>query len=259
MKILVCFKVVKDIDYILKEDWENIANITMDWSYVKNIFNCFDEGALENALRLKDKLIINNIPVELHAITTTEVNCDLFNKLLLAVGYDKVVNLKGTADYFLPKRNAQIIYNYIQNENYDLIFTGFENAVGNNGVFPYTLAKLLNFNVLNKVTELDYCNGIIATIETETSFEKYGISEKTLFIIKNTENSSIRFPSLMDRLKAKNKPEIIEKIDNYNSNILENDLQIVNTKYVEEKANTNFLPNSIKQNVDFVLNEVQND
>lgn len=253
MKILVCFKVVKDVDYILKEDWNDIANNQSDLSYVKNIFNCYDEGALENALIFKNNLIEKNINVQLDAITTTELNCDLFNKLLLAAGYDKVINLKGKEDYFTPQQNAQIIYNYIKSENYDIVFTGFENAIGNNGIFPYKLASLLDFDVLNKVTNLNYTDKIIATVETETSILKYEFDKNAVLIFKNTENSAIRFPSLMDRLKAKNKPEIIEQIDNYNNNILEKDLKIISTYYKEEKLQTKF----IDGNLNYIINEVE--
>ncbi len=253
MKILVCFKVVKDVDYILQEDWESVTNNTMDWKYVKNIFNCYDEGALENALRLKDLLVKNNIDVQLDAITTTEVNCDLFNKLLLAVGYDKVVNLKGEADYFTPNKNAQIIYNYIKNNNYNLILTGYENAIGNNGVFPYKLADLLGLATLNKVTEFEYTDKIIATVENNENYLKYELNDNALLIFKNTNNSCIRFPSLMDRLKAKNKPEIIENISKYNDNILENDLPIIKTYHKEEKLNTKYISGSISD----IINEVE--
>ena len=54
MKILGCFKVVPDLDLVADEDWRTGGGLAVDTSYVKPVWNCFDEGALEMMLRLSD-------------------------------------------------------------------------------------------------------------------------------------------------------------------------------------------------------------
>lgn len=51
MKILGCFKVVPDLDLIVDEDWAVEGQLQIDAGYVKLVWNCFDEGALEMMLR----------------------------------------------------------------------------------------------------------------------------------------------------------------------------------------------------------------
>ena len=255
MKILVCFKVVRDVDYILKEDWVDICNNCMDFSYVRNLLNCYDEGALENALRLKDLLKENGEDVILDAITTSELNTDLFNKLILAAGFSSLTVLKREADYFNPIENAETIFEYIKDNDYDLVLTGFENALGNNGVFPYKLASLLNYPVLNKVTEFSLNCGIICKVEGETEFNYYKLNSKAVLIFKNTENSCLRFPSLMDRLNAKNKDEKEIEINELKNN---SDQLATNLYRKEDNTKVNMLSGENIDKVQTILMEVEN-
>ncbi|MFR1053026.1 MAG: hypothetical protein ACLSFB_00470 [[Clostridium] scindens] len=50
MKILGCFKIVPDLDFIAQEDWMADGQFQVDTSYAKLLWNCFDEGALEMML-----------------------------------------------------------------------------------------------------------------------------------------------------------------------------------------------------------------
>ena len=56
MKILVCFKVVRDLEQVIEEDWNVEEGASLSIDYTKKIWNCFDEAALETALRIKDAL-----------------------------------------------------------------------------------------------------------------------------------------------------------------------------------------------------------
>lgn len=50
MKILGCFKVVPDYDLVAEEDWKPDEQLHIDTGYVKLLWNCYDEGALEMML-----------------------------------------------------------------------------------------------------------------------------------------------------------------------------------------------------------------
>ena len=52
MKIGVCFKIVPDYEGLLPEEWQVPGNL--DFTYVKKMYGCFDEPALEMALRIAD-------------------------------------------------------------------------------------------------------------------------------------------------------------------------------------------------------------
>ena len=51
MKILGCFKVVPDYDLVAEEDWKPDEQLHIDTGYVKLLWNCYDEGALEMMLK----------------------------------------------------------------------------------------------------------------------------------------------------------------------------------------------------------------
>lgn len=44
MKILCCFKIVPDIEIIPENSWQNISSDILDTTYLKKIWNCFDES-----------------------------------------------------------------------------------------------------------------------------------------------------------------------------------------------------------------------
>ena len=54
MRILGCFKVVSDYDLVADEDWIPDEQLHIDTGYVKLLWNCYDEGALEMMLKLSD-------------------------------------------------------------------------------------------------------------------------------------------------------------------------------------------------------------
>ena len=64
-----CFKVVPDLDLVAEEDWELEGQLHVDTSYVKPIWNCFDESALEMMLKLSDLSGSFNVVFELSALT----------------------------------------------------------------------------------------------------------------------------------------------------------------------------------------------
>ena len=105
MKICVCFKIVPDLDQVLESDWRDISQ-GLDTSYVKKMINCFDETALEMALRLKETAADTGA-----ACTAVTVGGGLASlmKGLYAVGYDRVVNIPLERREFCPETVAALL------------------------------------------------------------------------------------------------------------------------------------------------------
>ena len=68
MEIVVCFQISSDYDEVLDDEWKDGAAI--DFTYTKKMYGCFDEGALETALCLKDAYKERGVPVTLRPVTS---------------------------------------------------------------------------------------------------------------------------------------------------------------------------------------------
>lgn len=55
MNLLVCFKVIADLDQMTSKDYMIDGQMNIDVSFVKTMINCFDESGLEFGLRLSDE------------------------------------------------------------------------------------------------------------------------------------------------------------------------------------------------------------
>ena len=69
MKIAVCFKIIADYDRLSPKDWVWDDHYLVDTSFVRRVFNCFDESALETALKLAGQLENSCDNLELTALT----------------------------------------------------------------------------------------------------------------------------------------------------------------------------------------------
>lgn len=139
MKICVCFKIVPDLDQVLESDWAAVSQ-GLDTSYVKKMINCFDETALEMALRLKDTAADG--AVSCTAVTVGGGLTGLM-KGLYAVGYDRVVSIPLENREFCPETVASLLAGFIKDGDFDLVLAGKQAGMADSGVVPPTLAGLL--------------------------------------------------------------------------------------------------------------------
>ena len=49
-RILACFKIVRDLESAIEEDWASAADESFDIDYTRKIISCFDEAALERCV-----------------------------------------------------------------------------------------------------------------------------------------------------------------------------------------------------------------
>ena len=119
MKIAVCFKTIADYDRLSEKDWAWDERHFVDTSFVRRVFNCFDESALEMALKLAGTSLNASDPAELTALTVDDRQSDLFLKHLTAVGYHHVVRIQCNKKIdlrFNPLAVSDLISTYIKRE-----------------------------------------------------------------------------------------------------------------------------------------------
>jgi len=203
LRILVCFKIVHDLESVIPEDWKTAADTSFRVDYTKYIFNCFDEAALETALCIKDELR----DVEITALTVNAPEAaDTFISHLYAVGVDKVVQLSEDRDlHFAPETVAAGISDYLSREHFDAVFTGSQASVGNSGLVPPLLAAMTGRTFLHNVYDVHFSEEswqISCILRDE--FVTLSVQSAILCSFDTARHAYLRIPTLRERLRAKN-------------------------------------------------------
>ena len=208
MKIGVCFKIVPDFEEVPIEEWSSESG--PDFTYVKKMYGCFDEAALETALCLKDSCIQSNIEVETVAVTAGVSDGAVSESLLrslFAAGFDDVVILPETDDLD-PIGTAHTLAQWLRENQVDLIFTGRSTGPNDSGLVPYYLARELNLPVIGEMTAARWEDGVMLS-----SKEKAGGTAKDLIkadlpcviTVGDSDTPTLRLFPLKARLEARKK------------------------------------------------------
>jgi len=135
--VWVCFKVVPDFNHVLEEDWQDFGPDT-DVGYAKHSVNCFDESALEIALRLKDEQ-----NVHLGAMTLALKLHRSVERQLFAAGFDEVVRIDTQVE-FAPEVTGRLLANELRKRKPDLVLMGQQAGYADTGLVPYYVADALD-------------------------------------------------------------------------------------------------------------------
>ena len=206
MKIGVCFKIVPDYEEIPAEEWENMEQL--DFTYVKKMYGCFDESALETALRLKDSYKNAGQEVEAVAVTAGVSSGSVSEALLrglFAAGFDDVVMLPET-EHFNPSAASKHIASYFKSNPADIIFTGRMVGPGDSGMFPFYLAKEIGYDVISELTEASYNNmekRAEVICKDETSMKTFALDGKCVCTVGDAAFPNLRLFPLKARMEAK--------------------------------------------------------
>lgn len=202
MNILVCISRVPDsATRILVGD----DGRTIDTQGVKFIINPYDEFAIEEGLRLKEK---NG-----GTVTAVVVGTELAKEQLrtaLAMGVDKAVLIKTDKEFdsfFVANNLAE----YSKQNNPDIIFLGRQSIDFDSLQMPSMLGELLQLPSVSVVSKITYEEGkVIAERDIEGGKE---IVEAQMPCLISTQKglNDPRYPKLPDIMKARSKP--IEEID----------------------------------------------
>jgi electron transfer flavoprotein beta subunit len=197
MNILVCVSRVPDTatKIIIGGDGKSI-----DKTGVKYIVNPYDEYAIEEGLRLREK---NGGTVT--AVTVgTDISTDILRQAL-AMGVDKVALIKGeeSMDSFAIAHN---LAEYAKTINPDIIFLGRQSVDYDSLQMPSMLAELLGMPSVSVVSKLTVeGNDVTAERDIEGGKEIVGTTLPCVISAQKGLNEP-RYPKLPDIMKAKSKP-----------------------------------------------------
>ena len=198
MKILVPVKRV--VDYNVKIKVKN-DNSGVDLENVKMAMNPFDEIAVEEAVRLKEKKLCD----EITAISIGSAKSEETLRTALAIGVDKGI-LVETEEEVQPLEVAKILKEVVKKNNPDLVLMGKQAIDDDSNQTGQMLAALLGWPQGTFASKLEI-NGkkINVTREIDGGLETLGM-ELPAIITTDLRLNEPRYASLPNIMKAKQKP-----------------------------------------------------
>ena len=209
MKITVCFKVLPNPDRVIEEDWDHFSPNT-DIGYAGLDFNCFDEAALEIALKLKEKMAEQGTEVLCSALTVSDCLPESFQQRLYSVGFDSVRRIPLQNREFCPEKIGALLAKEAVGS--DLILCGREAGMGETGMVPYVLAESLGIPLVADIRSADWMEKL-----TVRCYDHRGLTEKNLGLpaVVTVGNSPevLRMATLRQRMKFKDCKETVCPIE----------------------------------------------
>lgn len=177
---------------------------SIDPKGVKYILNPYDEFALEEGLRLKEK---NGGTVTAVTVGSPEATETL--RTALAMGADNAVIIKG--DNLDSYQTAYNLAEYAKSVTYDVIFAGRQSVDFDSLQVPSLVAGMLDIPSISVVSKLEF-NGTQVTAERDIEGGKELLETSMPCLISCQKGlNDPRYPKLPDIMKAKKKP--IDEID----------------------------------------------
>jgi electron transfer flavoprotein beta subunit len=202
MKLAVCINHVPDTaaKITIAADGKNI-----DKTGITFVLNPYDEIAIEECLRLKEKnggeVIAISLGGDAHKETLRKA---------LAMGVDKAVLLKDDS----PRDSSSVaraLADYLKEISPDVIFFGKQSVDSDNAAVGTIVAEILGLPSVSVAVKLEITNGTaIAEREIEGGKEKVQAALPAVFTAQKGLNEP-RYPSLKGIMAAKSKP-IEEKV-----------------------------------------------
>ena len=209
MKILVPIKRVVDYNVKIKVKSDNSG---VDLENVKMSMNPFDEIAVEEAVRLKEKKICN----EITAISIGAAKSEETLRTALAVGADKGI-LVETEENVQPLEVAKILKEIINKNSPDLVLMGKQAIDDDSNQTGQMLSALLGWPQGTFASKLEINEKKInVTREIDGGLETLNM-ELPAIVTTDLRLNEPRYASLPNIMKAKQKP--IEKISPGDLNI----------------------------------------
>ncbi len=210
MKVAVCFKIIADLNMPLDRDWNVVDQGPVDLSFVRQVFNCFDESSLEMGLKLQAQSEAVTDKIELTALTIDDQRADLFLKHLYALAYDHAVRIQPDDPMdlvFHPLWVSAVLSAYIADiGRQQLVILGMQGGEGNNGQTGYLVAERLGWPCIRNVMDIALKgpeNGLTVTSMTDRGTMMQTIDLPAVLITGNSPQSPfLRVPTLKQKVKA---------------------------------------------------------
>jgi len=206
MKILVSVKRVVDYNVKIKIKSDNSG---VDLENIKMAMNPFDEIAVEEAVRLKEK----NICKEITVISVGSQKSEETIRTALAMGADKGILVETNED-MQPLEVAKILNEIVKKNNPDLVLMGKQAIDDDSNQTGQMLAALLGWPQGTFVSKLEINS-------QEINITRGGLETLTIklpaVVTTDLRLNEPRYASLPNIMKAKQKP--IERIKLNNLNV----------------------------------------
>lgn len=209
MKIVVLVKQVPDTETNLKLSGTSIAEAGVKW-----IVSPFDEHALEEALRLKEKTGGTVIAVSVGPDRTVEAL-----RTAYALGVDQAIHLKDDSYNVLDVGyTAAVLAKYLEQEKADLILTGHIAIDSQSSMVPSMVAEFLGIANINNAIELKADGGKI-TVKREIEGGTAVMESATPVVVTAAKSlNEPRYPSLKGIMAAKKKSVESKPVDSLGVN-----------------------------------------
>lgn len=205
---------------ISDEDWVADSKLKVDVSFVKNVLNCFDESALEMALKLSDYSGSFYVLMNLTALTIGDKKLDNYLKTLYALRFEKAVRIENNEDVrFFPEVIATVISQYVkEKDNQDVIILGRQSGEGDNGKTPLLVAEMLRWPCITQVINIepDKEDTLKVTSMVDGGLLTQIIKIPCVLSVGNAPNSYMRVPTLKDKMKYGKKTIDVLDIQEFN-------------------------------------------
>lgn len=209
MKIAVCFKALADFTRLSASDWRWDDRYIVDTHFVRNIFNCYEESALEMSLKLAETCKTAQDKAELTALTVDDSKADLFLKHLMAVGYEKAIRIQCPEQMdlrFNPLAVSHLIARYIEQQGQQMAFFGLQGAEGDNGQTGLLVAERLGWPCIREVTEVTQNEDTncleVTSLPGEGTLVQTVKPPMVLIIGQAPSSPRLRHPSVRQRLNV---------------------------------------------------------
>lgn len=197
MKLVACVNHVPDTTAKINVGPDGTS---IDKTGVGFILNPYDEFAVEECLRLKEKnggeVIVVSLGGDAHKETLRKA---------LAMGADKAVLLKDESvrDSFSV---ARALADYLKTASPDAVFFGKQSIDGDDAAVGSMVAEMLDWPSVSVVVRLEIADGkVTAEREIEGGHEKVETRLPAVFTAQKGLNEP-RYPSLKGIMSAKSKP-----------------------------------------------------
>ncbi|WP_058534612.1 electron transfer flavoprotein subunit beta/FixA family protein [Legionella saoudiensis] len=205
MKILVAVKRVIDpyVKIRVKSD-----NTGVETQNIKMAMNPFDEIAVEEALRLREK----NWATE---VVIVSIGTDSSQEILrhgLALGADRAILVR-TSDSLESLNIAKILKKVVEDEKPSLVLMGKQAIDGDNNQTPQMLSALLNWPQATYASKLEASSEHLeVTREIDGGLETINVQLPAI-VSTDLRLNEPRYASLPNIMKAKRKPLDVIELD----------------------------------------------
>jgi electron transfer flavoprotein beta subunit len=237
MNILVCFTVIPELELMIDEDWVVDENLQIDVGFLKQSLNCFDESALEIALRFSEAAAKLHVPPTLSALTIAGPEATSILKTLMALRFDRVVRIDNDEDIrFNSMATAAILSRYVlKHTPQDVLLMGRQSGIGENAKTPLLAAEMLGWPCITQVTEIEPVDEkqVKVTCRVDDGQLQQTIQVPCVMSVGNSPYSYLRVPTLKDRMQFGKRP--FEVLFAKDFDILDEDIELIDLEVIKHE------------------------